>query len=92
MSGTPDPDDALSRINALREGIRIGTVRCHGIFEQRDRGDLSYEASEKALSIERALIHELAIELSAVLADLSDYLEDGGTLPDQWRDARRPSF
>ena len=92
MSGIPDPDDILSRINALREGIRIGTVRCHSIFEQRDRGDLSYEASEKALSIERALIHELAIELAAAFGDLSDWLEFGGMVPEQWREARLPSF
>lgn len=92
MAGIPDPDDTLSRINALREGIRIATVRCHSIFELRDRGDLSYEGSEKALSVERAQIHELAIELSAVIDDLSNYLEDGGTLPDQWREARLPSF
>lgn len=92
MSGIPDPDEILSRINALREGIRIGTVRCDSIFEQRDRGDLSYEASEKALSNERTLIHELAIALSAAIDELGTYLEFGGTLPDEWREARLPSF
>lgn len=92
MTGIPDPDDTLSRINGLREGIRVGTVRCHSIFELRDRGELTYEGAEKALSVERALIHEMAIELSAVIDDLSDYLEFGGTLPDKWREARLPSF
>jgi hypothetical protein len=38
------------------------------------------------------VIHELALDLSAAFGDLSNHMEFGGYLPEEWKDAYRACY
>lgn len=87
-----DPEGLLAEIDKVRDEIERRTNTIDKIYCDFDEGAIDQDVRAQRLSDERAEIHVLALRMTSAFGELSDYLTFGGTLPDEWREARLPSF
>ena len=87
-----DPDEALTKIKEVRTEIDRRTRDISVRYELADRGSIAPEDLVLANEDDRKRIHDLALEMFNFFDELSDHLEFGGVLPNEWRTARQPVF